>query len=895
MENQGDILKDIEIIDNSEKEKENEKPTDDLEENIEKNHGKEDENKDGKKEIEKKDEEKKKDKKEEKHKDKKEEKKDEDKKIKKKEKEFDLYFIQANRSNSLINIELEKNKYADGLNKVKLDLFDNELSGSYTINRLKIMSTSGMKDLTIKFKLLDTDNNNYKAEIKLNEFSHDYFLYDFKYELVKKKRNDIMQIDSNDIILNHYQQFKIYINYIEEILNKDNKDSLFKNLILSTKNLLIKSEKSKGKDESIKYYDFPLFFIVFTYCYETSIFLDLLKEFELKYINIKYRESYLSVIEITKIQDIFSKIEKNTENIFEKIEKEKDKDNAKYKANLFFIILIFKYYYDKENFQRTVYNIIKNEDTQKRIYRGIIRFPELFTGVKFEKKQISKMVSFCENFKNIKKALEYIVNINDYLEILLQNFDLIIEKREEYIKKEKNKKHDDFQLALNKDLVKDTDDIDKICENYDKIIEKQNEKKIDKFIIFGPKLFDKYINYNRGKNLGSLYMLKDLIKKIIKKLNRKTLLNEKNQNKKKDKNDKKDADDEMLQKYRESETKLDNNIYQTGLELSERGFLTNMEILDFIAKEKDYIKQRSKSNKEEAKSFAKIFKGLHINNINEEFLKEWKKFDWKDYFSGEEKYVYKYLFSSINTFPEFGILMKLLNISKNENEFKFVSDLIKKLNEKFIDIFEKNQNQNDEDYKKYIIELIYQSDSDNNIGSAQLLNYVQSKMNFEKTKNIYNDLCVEYGQKLTDIAKKIIILYFFQNSEDVDQKVLIQFAEHFEFLREIIFKLIEEYKLKDEDFWLLEDNNRIKLFKGLLEKADMNNNSYQKIEYIKESLKVIDDLRKKFDKNEVKYSDIILFFQNNKMDLFKKRILLIYLNNKNKANKKYDEILEKKK
>jgi hypothetical protein len=106
-------------------------------------------------------------------------------------------------------------------------------------------------------------------------------------------------------------------------------------------------------------------------------------------------------------------------------------------------------------------------------------------------------------------------------------------------------------------------------------------------------------------------MLMDLLKKIIKKLNEKALLNAKPQDKKKDKKDKKDADDEMLKNYKESEKKLELCIHQTGLELSISGALTNMELLDFITKEKDFIKHRIKSNKDEAKIYARIFKGLH--------------------------------------------------------------------------------------------------------------------------------------------------------------------------------------------------------------------------------------------------------------------------------------------
>ena len=899
MENHGDNhdlkknehLKDVEVIEKPEREKENEKENlwDMGEENKDKDPEKKDDNKGDKKGEKKKGKEKKEDKKEDKNKDKKEEINADDKKNKNKGKEFYLYFIQANCSDSLFNIELEKNKQAEDLKKVRVDLLNNDLDGAYIIYQLKIMPNLGIKDLTLKFKLTGDNEINYNAEIKLKDFSHDCFFYDFKYEPVKKKKNDI-QIDNYAIKLNHYQQFKIFYNYIEDGFNKKKKDSLFAALFKSTKNLLILKEKNNEKNKQVEYYDFSLFLTFFSYSYENSIFLDLLKEFELKYLEIKYMALDLNHLDIEKIKERFNKIEENTENIFKELENLDDK--IKYKANLYFIILVFRQFYEKENFQKTLNNFIINEDTHRRIYRGIIRFPDLFIGARFEKEQISKMIEFCDNYKGIKKSLKYITNINDYLDIILKNFEIIAKLRDDDMKKDKNKKPDEFYLDISRDLIKETDNIQKICENYEKIMDKQKEKKIDKFIIFGSKLFDKYMKYYELKDLGNLYTLMNLIKKIIKKLNEKALLNPKPQNKNKDK---KDPDDDFLQKYKESKHKLGDIIRQTGFQLALTGALTNIEILDFIKKEKDYIKHCSKANKDEVIYFSTIFKGLHIDHINEEFLKEWKKFDWHDYFGDEENYVYKNIFECILNFHEFGMLMKLLNTSKNEKEFKFTSDLLGKLIEKFIDIYQKNMKYHEDNYQNYLIELIYQSDLDNNIDSEKLLNLIHSNMNFEKVKSIYIDLCFKYGNKLSDSTKNTIVLYIFQNSEDEEHIVLIKFAENFEFLRKNIFQIIKEFELKTEDFWELEENFRIKLFRGLLEKADINNALYQKIEYIENSLKVIEDLKKEFDKNEVDYPHIINFFQNNELVGLKKKILLIYLNNETKANKKYNEILEKKK
>ena len=177
--------------------------------------------------------------------------------------------------------------------------------------------------------------------------------------------------------------------------------------------------------------------------------------------------------------------------------------------------------------------------------------------------------------------------------------------------------------------------------------------------------------------------------------------------------------------------------------------------------------------------------------------------------------------------------MKLFNTSKNENEFKFTSELLKKLDDKIINLYSSIGRNDEEQYRKYFVELIYQSDSDNSIGSSELLKFAKLKFNFKKVKSILLDLCLYHGKKLSDNSKNTIILYFYESNEDDNYNSLIQFADLFECLRRPTFQLIKKEELKKEDIWLLEENLRIKLFKGLLEKADITNPIYKKIEYFK--------------------------------------------------------------
>ena len=135
---------DFENIEKKKEEEKKEKKDDENKENIKE---KEENEKEKKKETTKKDKAKKEDKKE--------EKKDEGKKEKKKKvyKDFFLYFIETHSGDSSLNITLEENKHANEFEKIKEEPIDYLENFNYTINRLKIIPSSGMKSLKLKFKL----------------------------------------------------------------------------------------------------------------------------------------------------------------------------------------------------------------------------------------------------------------------------------------------------------------------------------------------------------------------------------------------------------------------------------------------------------------------------------------------------------------------------------------------------------------------------------------------------------------------------------------------------------------------------------------------------------------------------------------------------------------------
>ena len=153
------------------------------------------------------------------------------------------------------------------------------------------------------------------------------------------------------------------------------------------------------------------------------------------------------------ISEIFDELETKPESVLNHIKN--DKDKLIRKKELFYMILCFRVY-NKKDFQKSLQNILKDDNTSKKIYEKLAQFPEIFGGMLYEKDQILNMVKNSKNFKNIKSSLSNITSISDYFEIILKNLNHIFKIREKAIediekenktKKDKTKKKETKNIA----------------------------------------------------------------------------------------------------------------------------------------------------------------------------------------------------------------------------------------------------------------------------------------------------------------------------------------------------------------------------------------------------------------------------------------------------------------
>ena len=580
-------------------------------------------------------------------------------------KDFFLYFIEAHSTETSVEIKCLEKEYTKELEKVKnasVKMPDEKEEVYYTIYKLKVTPISGMKPLKIKFNLVVDKEKNFQSEIKVKEFFHDIFFYDFIYSSEEGSGKETIDVGK---ILSHLDQFRIYLSYLKDMKKEENSSEI-EDLALSTRKHLtiIVKEKEKNKKVDNKYYDLSLYFIVFASCYKSPIFSDILSDFRLSRVDKKYYKK-LSEEEIKKISDLFNELEETPGLVLNDNGKSKDEFKKK-KINLFFIILFFRLF-NEEDFQKSLKNILIKEDTEKKIYKGLAKYSQIFKGILFEKDQISKMVANSDNFIYIKSSLSNITSILVYFDIILENFDYIIDIRQKEIADKKITPDESILEIDNKKMISKNDDISTICKKYEKIIEIQKSKKIEQFVILSKNIFEKYIKFFENENLENLILLNKLAEKI-RKILPKNIKNYKidKKGKKGKKNMIEVEEDSNYKKYIDIENKLKKSINETGFYLSINKKLTNIEILNFIKEDEDYIKD----NKSQIGSPLDIFEGLDLSSIDEEFMKEWKCFDW-EYIFGKDININEKIFDMIVDFKSFGGLLKLLNTNTNNDKKKF--------------------------------------------------------------------------------------------------------------------------------------------------------------------------------------------------------------------------------
>ena len=298
------------------------------------------------------------------------------------------------------------------------------------------------------------------------------------------------------------------------------------------------------------------------------------------------------------------------------------------------------------------------------------------------------------------------------------------------------------------------------------------------FIKISYSFFEKYIYFNKLVNFGNLVYIKDIIENYIEY-------------------------DESFQ----NKVNINELIHESGIYLAKKGLLKNLNLLKFIKNDEysyDDINGKTKYSID-------ILNGIDISSLENKFFKIWKNINFELVFKNDFNNFMKKISSLIKEMKDFGLLFSFYDFYQ-DNEYKYES--ISYMQKRFIEIFDTYTNEKCPNFTDDVVKLIYWSNR-KKVNLKKFLNeIIQNLLDFEKVNEIYIKF-IDENQDLSKDIKEIIISFLTKNNKS-EPSELLYWIKNYQQLRDDIFSSIDKYIIEEEDFFNLEENERLKFFKGLV-------------------------------------------------------------------------------
>ena len=696
-------------------------------------------------------------------------------------------------------------------------------------------------DITIEME--DENEEKFEKKLSIKDFEKDIFIFDFKFDKNKGWILDKEPPKSYSFTLE--EQFLIYVDFLRNGYIKLKQQSRQNyGLILSVQSLLV------GKD---KKFNFTFYLIILLECFATPLVQRHLQCFKPSKIET------LGIISEEKLKQI-----KNILNVFERKPNKvlllvEENSKLKYGIKLFAVILYFTIYFDKDR----IPELLKDQNNTVFIYSALLEYNTLFDFLKLDSEQMQLLIKITENFDQLGIALTYTKNVQELLDVICLNFEKIFQlytnKNEDYKIKTKNREKikkpiiNILELAIpdRKDCMQTIYDL------YCSIITIESNHSKEHFINFSPSFFETYISYFDTIDIDSLIKVKEMInfsKKFSININLK--------------ND------------------IIKIVHENGLLFSTYGKLKNINLLDFItSKDEYYILPAYKKLRS-----PDILNGLDISSFDDDFYKKWKSINWNDIFKEQKFSFYEKILTFIKDLNDFNILYKLFDLNEIQE-----NNVIEQLQKKIVELYKNYNPEKHLNFIEDIIILIYHSDKKNAKIDSFLTSNIQKNFNAKLVNKIYINLLSKYGDEISQKAKKIIAKFFTQTPDNMNPDTLLYLISNCPKCVKNIFQSLEKYYIKKEDFLKLEDTDKYKLFKGLLENNYLDKQEFQNTYYIQNSIDITNKLIRDIEKGELMLGEISTFYNNKPEDKLQDKLLermtSLCLNSKEKGEK-YKRIID---
>ena len=775
--------------------------------------------------------------------------------------------------------EKEKKGIKQEINNVNNNKKQNESPSNNTI----IIKKSQKKQIFLFTSLINLDYEISSIQIKKKEGNkyESYNLNNLEYSEEKDSKQKLYKRLYFKLNLEKNKSFKIIINsnnnnyYTSEEIKIENENCILGCIRLFSNNYQLNTQYLTN--EAILYHNLNLLdrfnsepiykkYAIEKYIPNKNISLnDLL-------IIMKYSADYeatplfLKDINISNIQNQFiDKININLDNnIFfnklgELIINGTMKKNEKEKCYLFLLDFYAWIYYkfNQNKFKELINSINSGEklfkaSLSKLIANKIIKIEELKSTFEINQNIIIPLIienslSFDE-LKNIfsksKSIVEALNLVNIYYELIVNKLDPNKEQENPFVLFFKNIfSWDKKKIPL--PAPSEKDDIDLIFNLQKSILEKEKKNNFEYEIINFENILSKLIDINvKTKNLDNLVKIKNMIihlkqnGKDIKKLNE----------------------------------NLNDAIHDTGISLALTRKLSNKEIISFI-KNDDYYKLDD--YKTSSKRDPYVFKYFNFFDENKEGFGEFINLKLYNKFPAKKRDLYKIFIEKLKKFDDLNILFELF--PKEELDSDFIYTLLWKLNSLYFFIPDsKKDNVSNLGENIYIILLNMER---NKMKVNNLTQIIEVKLDRKAIKKVYIKVLSKNDNKITDYIKDEFSNFFFYDIKDftVDEiYLLIKSCSNNKRFLKLIFNNIDDYAIKEEDFYSTSKSPNFKLYELFIENGYINEPLYLETSYFEAIGKMTGKLSLDIKDLKIPFSKLSNLIEKNE-DEFLSKLKLVFM------------------
>ena len=691
-----------------------------------------------------------------------------------------------------------------------------------------------------RFKIypISQEDDSIKINIEYNNKEN----LEYEISFLSSKRNIFLfDFNSNFNIfeskINFNEEFLIYIKYLKEKMKKNKDSEEFKDLFDS-----LFSHLSNIFDEKM---DFSFYLSLLLESFNTKYFVKVLELFNSE----KIKDSgEIQQNEIDEFKKILNNFEKKAN--FKEIEEE-------YKdliiINLYSTIYFFCIKYNQEYLK----NLFENNYIRQFLLKGLIKHRLFFSKITLPKNLIVDLIKIAVDPNELNISLSYNSDFIVFLEIINENIELFAQ----------NIDGQDISLINTERIIlpKKEDDINKIYFEIHSLL--SYEKKFNKKIIkISSNIFDNYIMFYDSRDLDRLNILNNIIKEICQVDPNFVVRN----------------DPEFL-------------IHENYIYFASQHKLSNMEILDFIKKDKYYNDDKYSALKYRS---TKIISGIDIRFIEPDFISKWREINFKNIFNNNYYEFKLEVCKLINNISDFWILFELLNESGKDKIGKhFGLQSLMLLQTTFEKLLNTYDPQKCPTFINDAVDLIFYTDQQKFNVINFLKDNIQKNLDENLVDLIYFQLLSKY-HSLTEPVVDLVINYFIQNKPKLNASSLIELIKISPIIKNKIMKKLDKFVIKEDEFFEIEETNNYKILSGLLKTENFfpkNNENIEGIEYFNKSMIVLMSETKNVKNLEINYNIINYFVENKKEDILLDRLKTIFLLDEKVSKQQYNLLLKNSK